>query len=193
MVKSDFNERKDEIESLVGKVQEGDHDAFSVLYDIFINHIYRYVYYRVKSGDAEDLTETVFLKVWENINKYKPQKRSFSAWVFRIAHNLVVDYYRASKDRDFDELKIDIPDYKREHSPINNTEKSIDQDILRQAIGKLKKAYREIVVYKFVNELTNSEISEILNKSEGSVRILQYRALKALRRELDDMGAHYDV
>lgn len=191
MTKGDLKNKKEEIEALVKLVQKGDHDAFSTLYDIYIDPIYKYVYYRVNNEDVEDLVETVFLKVWENIRKYKPKKKSFSAWIFRITHNLVVDYYRASKDRSYEELKIEVPDYKREHNPIKNAERSLDNDALKKALKNLKKSYRDIIIYKFINELTNSEISELLKKSEGSLRILQYRALKALRRELEEMGINY--
>jgi RNA polymerase sigma-70 factor (ECF subfamily) len=192
MSSSNLKDRKDEIEALVVRVKEGDEDAFSDLYDIFIDPIYRYVYYRVNSADAEDLVETVFLKVWENIHKYKQKKRLFSAWMFRIAHNLVVDYYRASKDRNFDELKIDIASRDREHNPIRRAERSLDKEILKKAIKKLKKNYQEIIIYKFINEFSNTEIAEISKKSEGSLRILQHRALKALKKVLEEMGAKYE-
>lgn len=188
---SSLNLKGEEIEKLVVMVQNGDHLAFSKLYDIFIDPIYRYVYYRVNSADAEDLVETVFLKVWENIRQYRPKKKSFSAWVFRIAHNLVVDYYRSAKDRNFGELDIHIPDQDRLHNPIKNVQNTLDNQNLKKAISKLKKPYRDLVVYKFINELSNKEIADILGKSEGSLRILQFRALKALKKELADMGINY--
>src|SRR3989338_3734654 len=180
---SNLNIRGEEVEKLVKLVQDGDHQAFSRLYDIFIDPIYRYVYYRVNSADAEDLVETVFLKVWENIRQYKPKKKSFSAWVFRIAHNLVVDYYRAAKDRNFEELDMQIADQDRQHNPIKTVQNILDNQTLKIALRKLKKPYRDLVVYKFINELSNREIAEILGKSEGSLRILQFRALKALKKE----------
>ena len=188
---SNLNIRGEEVEKLVELVQDGDHEAFSRIYDIFIDPIYRYVYYRVNSADAEDLVETVFLKVWENIRQYKPKKKSFSAWVFRIAHNLVVDYYRAAKDRNFEELDMQIADQDRQHNPIKTVQNILDNQTLKIALRKLKKPYRDLVVYKFINELSNREIAEILGKSEGSLRILQFRALKALKKELADMGISY--
>ncbi len=188
---SNLNIRGEEVEKLVELVQGGDHEAFSRLYDIFIDPIYRYIYYRVNSSDAEDLVETVFLKVWENIRQYKSKKKSFSAWVFRIAHNLVVDYYRAAKDRNFEELDMQIADQDRQHNPIKTVQNILDNQTLKIALRKLKKPYRDLVVYKFINELSNKEIAEILGKSEGSLRILQFRALKALKKELADMGVNY--
>lgn len=184
-MKKDLN--TPEIEELVFKAQDGDQQSFAELYDIFVDPIYRYVYYRVNSADAEDLVETVFLKVWENLRQYRQQKnKSFSAWIFRITHNLVVDYYR--KDKSSEELSINIPDQNRQHNPIKVTQDSMNKEVLGKAIKKLKPAYQEVIIYKFINELSNSEIAEILKKTEGSLRILQHRALKALKVELKDMG-----
>lgn len=192
--KSNLKERKEEIEALVLEVQEGEHQAFASLYDVFIDPIYRYVYYRVKSEDVDDIVETVFLKVWEHIRKYKREKKaSFSAWIFKIAHNAVVDHYRSTKNKETDSLDFAVPDHKREHNPIRVTEDVIDKKILRTAVNKLKKNYRDVIVYKFLNDFSNAEIAEILDRSEGSLRILQFRALKALRNELQQMGVNYDI
>ncbi|MBU1152003.1 RNA polymerase sigma factor [Patescibacteria group bacterium] len=182
-----LKEKAEEIEDLVLLVQKGDKEAFSDLYNLLIDPIFRYVYYKVNQAEVDDIVETVFLKVWENIKQYKPQKKSFSAWVFRIAHNLVIDHYRSSKT--FDELDYKIADYKREHNPIKTTEDTLEQNLLRRAMGKLKDNYREFLIYKFVNDLSNREIAQMIGKSEGSLRILQFRALKALKQELEEMGA----
>ncbi|MEK7086139.1 MAG: sigma-70 family RNA polymerase sigma factor [Patescibacteria group bacterium] len=179
------------IEKLVVLSKRGNQDAFAKLYDIFVDPIYRYVYYRVNAGDAEDIVETVFLKVWENIRQYKQQKRSFSAWIFRIAHNLIVDHYRSAKDRIFEELHPQIPDQSRQHNPIKSAQTILDNEVLKKALNNMKHQYREVIIYKFINELSNKEISEILGKSEGSLRILQFRALKALKKVLEEMGVNY--
>lgn len=185
------NNRNEEVEKLVFLSQKGDQEAFAGLYDIFINPVYRYVYYRVNSADAEDLVETVFLKVWENIRQYKTKKRSFSAWIFRIAHNLVVDHYRSFKDKNFEELTLQVPDQNRQHNPIRTAQNVLDNEVLKKALNKLKKQYRDVILYKFINDLSNKEIAEILDRSEGSLRILQFRALKALKKELENMGVFY--
>lgn len=185
--------KNSEIEALVKKVQQGDQNAFAKVYDALIDQIYRYVFYRVKDDDAEDIVENVFLKVWENIRKYRLEEgKSFSAWVFRIAHNLVVDHYRAAKDKNFDELDLNTADEKREHNPVKTTENIIDQKFLKMALGKLKYPYKDVIIYKFVNELSNKEVAEILDKNEGSLRVLQFRALAMLKKELEEIGAHYD-
>jgi len=192
MASGDLKNRKEEIEVLVKASQDGDHDAFSELYDIFIDPIYRYVYFRVNAENAEDLVEIVFLKVWENIQKYKKKKKIyFSSWIFKIAHNLVVDHYRSHKDIDSLELNIQIPDQNRQHNPIKSTQHILNQKTLKFAINKLKKSHQQILIYKFINEFSNREIAELLKKSEGSLRILQFRALKALKKELKDIGFEY--
>lgn len=192
MSDTNLKKNREEIEKLVEQVQKGDHDAFAKLYDIFIDPVYRYVYYRVKDHDAEDIVETVFLRIWENIRSYESKKNTnFSSWVFRIAHNLVIDYYRSSKDRNFHELDERQPDLTREHNPIRKAEDYFDQKNLKMALSKIRKKYQDIVVYKFVNGFSNKEIADIMKKSEGSIRILQFRALKALKDELDKLGVKY--
>ena len=169
--------------------QLGNSEAFGRIYDIFVDSIYRYMYYRVKNGEVEDLTEVVFLKAWENINKYKKGKYSFSAWIFRIAHNLVVDFYR-SKGLKGETVPLDeameesIQSYKREHKPVGRTETRLNNELLTMALGTLKKAHYDFVVLKFINQLSNEEISEILGKNESALRVLQFRALKELKTVL---------
>ncbi len=186
---TELNENEGLIEELVVLVQKGDKEAFSKIYDFFADSIYRYVFFRVNKEDADDLIEQVFLRVWENIGKYKNTKESrFSSWVFRIAHNLVIDYYRNNKIKDVSELDLNIPTMDREHNPLAKTEDKLNILILRKALNKLKKQYREFLILKFINELSNKEIAELLDKSEGGVRILQLRALKALKAELIRLG-----
>jgi len=181
-------EDKKEVEELVSRAQKGDSDAFALIYDKFVDPIYRYIYFRVPKGEAEDLTEQVFLKSWEKIKQYQSGQKGFSAWIYRIAHNLVVDTYRFKKDKEVVELTPNVAEYRREHNPIKVTENNLHSDKLKVAISKLKKNYKQIIILKFINELSNEEIAGVLNKSEGSVRILQFRALKALKHELGEIG-----
>ena len=187
-----YKENAEEIEVLVLKAQKGNQEAFAELYDIFIDLIYRYVYYRVNQADVEDVVENIFLKIWENVRKYRQQKNThFSSWIFRIAHNMVIDYYRSNKVHEYDELDLNLVDHDREHNPIRKTQDSLNQRDLKAALTKVKKQYRDILIYKFINELSNKEVSQILKKSEGSLRILQFRALRALKKELIEMGISY--
>jgi RNA polymerase sigma-70 factor, ECF subfamily len=180
---------KNEIEVLVGQAQEGDTQAFAKVYDVFVDSIYRYIFFKVKKDDALDLTETVFLKVWENLKSYRRGDSYFSSWIFRIAHNVVVDHYRLS--REYAQLDQQIPDEKPHNNPVHQTEERLSQDTLRKAIRKLKRSYQQVILLKYVNDLENHEIARILKRSEGNLRILKFRALKALKAILESMNVTY--
>ncbi|MCD6109969.1 sigma-70 family RNA polymerase sigma factor [bacterium] len=176
-----------EIEALVVKSQNGDKEAFAKIYDIYVTPIYQYIFYKVNPNEVEDLTEALFLKLWKNIGKYKKRKNiTFKSWLFRIAHNLVVDHYRLY--REHSSLELCIPDTKKEADPIKLAQDSLNINRLKSAISKLKPNYQQVLILKFINDLSNTEISKIVKKSEGSIRILQFRALKALKTELEHMG-----
>lgn len=178
-----------EIEKLVLESQRGDAEAFAIIYDTYVTPIYRYIFYKVKREDVEDLVEQLFLKAWENVRKYKKRKQTtFKSWLFRIAHNLVVDHYRLT--REHASLDPRLSDTKKEANPVVQASESLNNEQLQEAIRKLKPNYQQIIILKFLNELSNEEIGAVLKKSEGSVRILQFRALKALKIALAEMGVH---
>ncbi len=180
--------KKDEaqIEELVLASQRGESDAFGKLYDIFVDSIYRYIYFRVGTEEAEDLTELVFLKTWENIKHYKKSTHTFSSWLFRIAHNLVVDYYRAHRHNG--ELTEDLQDFREEANTPARTHRHFDQTALAAGMKDLKDTYRQILILKYVNDLSYEEIGFIMDRSQAALRILQFRALKNLRRIIEKMG-----
>ena len=178
-----------EIEELVLQAQDGHTDAFAKLYDRFVQPIYRYIYYKVNKSDVFDLTEAVFLKAWENLQSYRKSSASFSAWLFRIAHNLVVDHYRLHKEPE--QLDINVVDDKRDTDPRFLAEHKLTQRTLKIAIAKLNRKHQQIILLSFINDLDNQEISKIIGKSEGSLRILKFRALKALKNILQEMNVDY--
>ncbi len=175
-----------EIQTLVEQTKQGDRDAFATLYERFVDQIYRYIYFRVDHDDAEDLVETVFVKAWENIHKYTNTGNTFSSWLFRIAHNLVVDHYRLNHS--VEAITEEYQEYRAEFHPGISTERKLDNDLLHKGLKHLKDDYQQFLILKYINELSNKDISVMLEKSEGSLRILQYRALRALRTVLEDMG-----
>jgi len=180
----------EELEQLVVKVQSGDLKAFSKIYDLMVEKVYKYLYFKVEQEVAFDLTETTFLKVWENIKKYQKKSGStFVSWVFRIAHNLLVDHYRFNKVTV--ELDINVADHKTENSPIYLTEQSLSRGSLKMALSKLKEDQREVVTHFFINGLDNFEVASLMNKSEGGLRVLKHRALQELKRILLEMGIKY--
>ena len=160
----------------------GDKDAFGQLYEKHLDEIYRYIFYRVADHiESEDLTEITFIKAWDALTRQKQNKeiRNFRAWVYRIAHNLVVDRHRKKREI------ISIEQVTVSASTDLGPEEIIQQNELRTQISKLvfqlEGAMREVIVHRFVNQLSHAETAQIMELKENNVRILQYRALKRLR------------
>lgn len=176
-----------QVEEIVLKVQNGDLKAFTKLYEHYVDRIYRYFFFKTDQESAYDLTETVFLKVWENIKKYKKKdKANFSSWIFTIAHNLLVDHYRDRKEvLELDETEVD---HAEDNNPIYLTEQSLTRDNLKIALGKIKSTYREVINLSFMNGLDNLEVARIMKKTEGGLRVLKFRALQELKKVLKEMG-----
>lgn len=174
------------IEALVVSAQNGDIDAFSEVYDSFLTPIYRFVFFRVPSeGDAEDITSEVFFKTWKNLKKYKSQEgASFSSWIFKIAHNEIVDFYRQRKESV--ELSDEIADETPVLSGPQETERHIEHERLKKVLATLPKMQAEALILKFFSDRSNGEIAEILGKTETAIRILQSRGLKALKSVLEE-------
>lgn len=180
---------KEEVEKLVVSSQNGNTEAFGKLYDFYVDAIYRYIFFKVGREDALDLTENVFLKVWGNLRSYKRCKSYFSSWIFRIAHNAVVDHYRTRKQ--YFPLDTDVVDEKLQNNPVVLAEQALSHEVLRTAIKKLKKKHQQILILKYINELENHEIARIMRRSESDLRILKFRALKALKLVLEHMNITY--
>lgn len=175
-----------EVQVLVDRTKSGDRDAFALLYERYVDQIYRYIYFRVDAADAEDLTETVFVKAWEKMQSYKNNGNTFSSWLFRIAHNLVIDHYRLNHS--IEAITDEYQEYRSEYHPGVVTERVLESDLLKKGLKHLKDDYRQFLILKYISDLSNKDIAKLLDKSEGSLRILQYRALRALRTILQDMG-----
>lgn len=173
-----------DLDKLVAKAQEGDADAFAQIYDALVKPVYRYIYYRVEDAIAEDLTEDTFLKTWQNLKKYKKGKHPFSAWVFKIAHNLVVDYYRKNKTTDIIDERLADP--QESNNPAQQADIKLTKIRLHKVICRLPENYQQVIILKYINELDNKEISDTIGKSEGAVRTIQFRALERLRSLLTE-------
>jgi RNA polymerase sigma-70 factor (ECF subfamily) len=169
---------REERELVLRSIQH-DQQAFGQLYDRFVDKIYKYIYYRVNSKtEAEDLTAHVFLKSWEAIGRYHWTDRPFGAWLYRIAHNVVVDYFRTHRDiASLDDATA------TEHigSDFEDViEHQMTADSLRIALSRLTHDQQEVIILKFLEGYNTTEIAEILGKQEGAVRTLQHRALTRL-------------
>ena len=168
---------------LVRKATNGDLDAFGDLYSFYLDPIYRYVFCYVRDKMiAEDLTQDVFIKAWKAINSCKGKERTFSSWLYRIAHNQVIDNFRSTENR----LAIEIQP--ESLSGISNIEKEIEVksewEQTLETISFLPEKQKQIIILKFIEDMDNSEIEKITGKSQNAIRVLQMRALNTLRQRL---------
>lgn len=161
----------------------GNADAFGRLYEQYLGDIYHYMFYRVDGRQtAEDLTETVFLQAWQALDDHPPQATHFRLWLYRIAHNTVVDYYRTRAPVLGLEAAGHVPDPAEE--PEAQLTRQEQSHALQQAIVQLKEEHQQVLIYRFIVGLSHAETAEIISRTEEAVRALQYRAMTALRQLL---------
>jgi RNA polymerase sigma-70 factor (ECF subfamily) len=171
-------------ESLVRRAQQNDTEAFARLYEAYFDKIYRYIAMRIRNEtEAEDMTQQVFMKVLQSISSYKYKGVPFSSWIYRIAHNQVVDFLRQqNKKATVDIEGLPIPDTAED--PQHIIEREIDIEGLKMATQKLTEAQQEVISLRFAGELSIAECANIMGKSEGAIKALQHSAVLALRRAL---------
>ncbi len=167
-----------------------DSAAFGELYERYIGRIYNYLYYRTGNiHDAEDLTARVFQRALSGLDRYTPRGLPFSAWLYRIAHNLVANWHRDQGRRQHLPLhEIGVQDLRglSAEAPEALAETKEEQARLMLAIRRLPEERQQLLVLKFVEQLSNAEIGVVLDRSEGAVKSLYHRTLLALRDELSD-------
>ena len=172
--------------SLVDRAVAGDTDAFGELYSQNLDAIFRYIFYRTgHQQDAEDLTEHVFIKVWEALPGYRDFGHPFKSWLYRIAHNVVIDHHRRQRTQSesIQEVYVEL----RERSTataLSEVIRNEDMAKLTHAILSLSSEQQQVIVLRFIEDLSHAEIAHILGKNEGSCRMIQHRALAALNNLL---------
>ena len=169
-------------ESLVRRAQHRDQEAFAQLYEEHFDKIYRYVTLKIgNETEAEDMTQQVFLNALQSISSFKWKGVPFSAWLFRIAHNQVVDYFRSKKRTTvpLDESLVSSSD-----NPQSATERKLDIEQLILATKQLTEAQREVISLRFAGELSIAQVAKAMGKSQGAVKALQHSAIVALRKTL---------
>jgi RNA polymerase sigma-70 factor (ECF subfamily) len=170
--------------------KSGDTEAFGRLYELYFVPIFRYIYFRVKDKEeAADLVQTTFLKVFRSLPNFREQNKPLLAYFFTVARNTVIDHRRVKK-----EILIDDPGSifgqmpGKTNNPLERIEKEEINQAVRRAIKQLTDDQQEVIVFKFINEISNKEIAAFLGKTEEAVRQLQCRALKTLRQILKNQN-----
>jgi RNA polymerase sigma-70 factor (ECF subfamily) len=166
---------------LLERVKAYDRAAIAEIYDRYSQRIYSYLYHRLGNAElAEDLTATVFVRMLEAIRHSKAWRTSFSGWLYRIAHNLVVDHFRSGQQ----DKNVPLDDWTivSDEHPAEVAEQSLTQQRLRVAIGQLTAEQGLVISLKFLQGMSNAEVATVVGKSEGAVKSLQFRGLAALRR-----------
>ncbi|MDD5590690.1 MAG: sigma-70 family RNA polymerase sigma factor [Dehalococcoidales bacterium] len=174
-------------ESLVQRAKQNDQEAFTQLYEKYFDKIYRYV--SLKIGDrmeAEDITQQVFLKAIKSISSFKWKGFPFSSWLFRIAHNQVVDYLRKKTKRET--VALDETLLASDDDPQLAFERKLNIEQLAMATKKLTPAQQEVISLRFAGDLPIAQVAKAMGRSEGAIKALQHSAVLALRKELTGMG-----
>ena len=172
-------------EKLIKDAIRGEASAFGLLYDHYQPQIYRFIYLKVNHREeAEDLTHQVFLNAWQNIEKYNFRGFPFSSWLYRIARNKTIDYYRTKKEN------IDLTIITEEIISIDkNTDEIIDTVLnaekVKKTIKQLKPSEQEVIILRFIEELSLNETAKIMGKTVTAVKLIQHRAIKNLHRLLE--------
>jgi len=168
-------------EKIIKNAVKGEASAFGALYDFYHSQIYRFVFIKVgRREEAEDLTHQVFMNAWTNIRSYKHRGFPFSSWLYRIARNQVIDYYRTRKG----DVSIEQVDPEYFVAPVSahfDLGNKMEMDRVMLAIKELKPEYQDVIIMRFVEELSVKEVASAVGKSEGAVKLLQHRAIKELR------------
>jgi RNA polymerase sigma-70 factor (ECF subfamily) len=173
-----------QLKLLVERGQQGNREALEELYLIHFDRIYSYLHMSVGNRhDAEDLTTQVFVRMLESIGKFRWQSAPFSAWLFRIAHNLAMDHFRANK-RWQPEEEVPEPDPGEGSAAEEEALQSIGRQSMLELIEKLSHEQQQVLTLKFVFNFSNADAAMILDKTEGAIKSLQHRALASLQRQL---------
>ncbi len=183
----DGQEKLDEKAIILGAI-DGKASAFGLLYDKYNGQIYRFIYLKVSHREeAEDLTHQVFLSAWQNIKNYKFKGFPFSSWLYQIARNQIIDHYRTKK------AVSDIENIEEPEMPESSLSEKLDVDMemeaVKKAILKLSQEQQDIIILRFVDDLSPKEVSIALKRPESTVRVIQHRAIKNLQKIINKSNA----
>lgn len=176
-------------EILVERAKE-DPAAFGVLYKRYVRKIYSYIYYRTGNRhDAEDLTARTFHRALANIDRYESRGLPFSAWLYRIAHNLVANWLRDRSRRKVISLdELALTGQHNGGAPDHQAEINEEREALLEAIKRLPPDRQQLLILKLMEGMSNAEIGQVMGRSVGAIKSLYYRTLIALREDLEKRG-----
>jgi RNA polymerase sigma-70 factor (ECF subfamily) len=165
-------------------------EAFGVLYERYVDRIYNYIYYRTGNHhDAEDLTSHTFHRALQHVPRYVDRGVPFSAWLYRIAHNLVANWHRDRSRRQIISIDDLILTSQRKEDPVSVTEERDRQAWLLKMVHRLPPERQQLLILKFIEEMSNAEIAEVMGRTEGAIKSLYHRTLVALRDEVKEETA----
>jgi RNA polymerase sigma-70 factor (ECF subfamily) len=176
-------------EAILSQAAQGDGEAFGALYARYVGRIYNYIYYRTGNAyDAEDLTARVFYRAMKHISNYRDRGLPFSAWLYRIAHNLVANWHRDNSRRKEIPLEESVHGRYTGGHPEYDLLQLEEEERLMRVIRGLTPERQQLLILKFVEHMSNAEIGQIMGRSEGAVKSLYHRTLLSLRDEYDQLS-----
>ena len=179
-------------EDALARAAQGDSEAVGVLYDRYVERIYNYIYYRTSNQhDAEDLTSRVFTRALRHISNYEDRGLPFSAWLYRIAHNLVANWHRDNSRRQVVGLDESFSTPGSHEQPESMVVRSEEEDFLLDLVSGLPDERQQLLILKFVDHLSNAEIGEIMGRTEGAIKSLYHRTLISLRDEVKKLDPNH--
>ncbi|MGE5223899.1 MAG: sigma-70 family RNA polymerase sigma factor [Omnitrophica WOR_2 bacterium] len=172
---------------MIRRAQRGDREAIAEMYDRYQASIFTYIFYRVSDQEcAEDLTGEVFVRMIEKLSSYIQNDRPVLAWLYTIAHNLVIDHYRFNTQNNPMPLEQSLAaDSWEDGHPAHQTEEHLAQECLRRVMQLLTEEQRQVIQLKFIEDREIGEVADILGRNERAIRSLQHRALAALQRAME--------
>ena len=178
--------------NIINQAQKGNPEHFGLLYDHYLPQIYRFVFLKVSNkAETQDLVHDVFLSAWKNIDNFNHQGFPFSSWLYQIARHKVIDYYRTKK------VNLAIENVDEDYFKVNSAieselDKKADMEVVKRAIGQLSEDQQNVLIMRFVEDLSYQEIALTLQKSEGAIRLIQHRAIQNLKKIVRNENKQHD-
>ena len=176
-------------DSALVALAKADRGAFGELYSRYLKKIYSYVYHRTgNTHDAEDLTAKIFMRALSHIDRYEDRGLPFQAWLYRIAHNVVANWHRDQSRRKIIALDDYVAHSLKSEAPDSHAEAAEERAQLMQAVRRLPEERQQLLLLKFIEQMSNAEIGAVMGRTEGAIKSLYHRTLLALRDDLQHMS-----